>query len=90
MDKIKVESNPTPERLAELEVKSWSPWDCEVSEFDWEYSQDESCYFLEGKVVVEAGGEKVEIKKGDLVFFPRGLKCRWKVLEPVRKVYKLG
>ena len=90
MGKIRVETNPSQDRLDELKVKTWSPWNCQVSEFDWEYSEDEACYFLDGKVIVKAEGEKVEIKKGDLAFFPQGLKCRWKILEPVRKVYKLG
>ena len=90
MDKIRVESNPSPERLKELKVETWSPWSCEVSEFDWEYSETESCYFLEGEVIVEAKGQRVQIKKGDLAFFPKGLTCVWKVLKPVRKVYKFG
>lgn len=80
---------PTPERLKELNVESWSPWECEVSEFDWEYDQDERCYILEGKVVVETpDGLNYEISKGDLVLFPKGLKCKWKVKEKIRKVYR--
>ena len=90
MNRIKVEKNPSQGRLSELKTDSWPTWTCKVSEFDWEYSEAEACYFFEGKVVVEAEGESVEIKKGDLAFFPQGLKCRWKVLEPVRKVYRLG
>ena len=90
MNEIKVETNPSKERLKQLNIKDWSEWKCEVSEFDWEYSEDEACYFFEGRVEVVADGQRVEIKKGDLAFFAQGLKCRWKVIEPVRKVYKLG
>ncbi|HAG51262.1 MAG TPA: cupin, partial [Deltaproteobacteria bacterium] len=31
--------------------------------------------------------EEVEIKKGDLVTFPKGLKCKWNVIERIRKAY---
>ena len=79
----------TAEDLKNLGVSSWSSWSCDVSEFDWEYDCDERCYIQEGKVIVTtAGGEEVEINKGDLVLFPKGLKCRWQVVEPVRKVYR--
>jgi uncharacterized cupin superfamily protein len=32
-------------------------------------------------------GEPVEFGQGDLVIFPRGLSCTWKVLKTVRKHY---
>jgi len=89
MGKIKVEK-PTPEKLKELGVDSWPIWEKEVSEFDWYYDTNETCYFLEGEVeVTTEDGEKVVVKKGDLVTFPKGLKCRWKVVKPVRKHYNL-
>jgi uncharacterized cupin superfamily protein len=82
---------PTPERLAELGVKGWSPWECEPSTFDWEYDDHETCYVLEGRVRVSTpAGEVVEFGAGDLVRFPKGLKCTWEVKERIRKVYKFG
>ncbi len=81
---------PTEEELKKLGVESWPTWTCPVSEFDWTYDEAETCYFYEGKVIVETDEGNVEIGKGDLVTFPKGLKCRWKVLEPVRKVYSFG
>jgi len=87
--KIEVKK-PTQEELEKLNVKNWPIWECEVSEFDWEYDEDERCYFLEGKVKVVTDKEEVEIKKGDFVKFQKGLKCRWIVSEKVRKHYKLG
>jgi len=39
--------------------------------------------------VVETPQGEVEIEKGDLVLFPKGLSCRWKVKEKVRKYYSL-
>ncbi len=85
--KIKVEK-PTKEKLEELGVKSWPIWEKEPSEFPWEYDETEMCYIIQGKVVVETeDGEKVELGPGDLVTFPKGLRCRWKVLEKVVKHY---
>jgi len=84
------------ERLSEEELKAkgvfnWPIWEKEVSRFDWYYSSPEMCYFLEGEVIVEEeGGEKVEIKKGDFVTFPSGLKCVWDIKKPVKKHYNFG
>ncbi len=89
MEKIKIEK-PTKETLDSLGVEQWSQWECDVSTFDWEYDDTETCYILEGKVQVRSPEEEVEINKGDLVTFPKGLKCKWNVIEKIRKVYKFG
>ncbi|MHA1488678.1 MAG: cupin domain-containing protein [Promethearchaeota archaeon] len=86
-----VKKKPTEEELKKLKVKSWGIWTKEVSEFDWSYGDTETCYILEGEVEVTAeDGEKIEFKKGDLVQFPKGLKCIWNVKTPVRKYYNFG
>jgi len=89
MPEIKVERNPDEKRLAALGAREWDIWTKEVSEFPWTYDCKETCFFLEGKVSVtpEGGGAPVEFGKGDLVTFPKGLSCTWKVLSPVRKHY---
>ena len=69
------------------EIRSWPIWSCGVSEFDWEYSEQESCLLLEGEVEVSSDFETVRFCGGDFVVFPKGLKCRWKVIKPVRKHY---
>jgi len=80
---------PTQETLESFKVEDWSPWECEPSTFDWEYFENERCYILEGKAVIETpNGDKVEISRGDLVLFPKGLKCCWQILEKIRKVYR--
>jgi uncharacterized protein len=85
MAQIKVEK-ASPEKLASLGVDSWGTWECDVSVFDWEYGDTEICYLLEGRVVVTTDqGETVEFTTGDVVTFPRGLKCVWNVKQPVRK-----
>ena len=50
---MKIDINPmTMEQAIEQGITSWSIWTCEASEFDWEYSENESCYLLEGEVQV--------------------------------------
>lgn len=81
---------PTVAELASLGVFSWPIWTCGVLTFDWSYSDQETCYLEEGQVTVEAEGESVSFGKGELVVFPEGLSCVWKVREPVRKHYRFG
>ncbi len=90
MSEIKVEK-ATPERLAELGVDSWGSWECSPETFPWQYADDETAYVKEGKVkVVTEHGQEVEFGAGDIVFFPRGLKCTWTVIETIRKVFTFG
>jgi uncharacterized cupin superfamily protein len=86
MSEIKIEK-PSKERLKELGVDNWSPWECEPSTFDWEYTTEETAYILEGKVKVKTDKGEVEINPGDLVHFPKGLRCTWNVIKKIRKVY---
>lgn len=69
-------------------IRNWPIWTKEISTFDWFYDTTEKCYFLEGRVLIQTEKGEIEIKKGDFVTFPIGLKCVWKILEPVRKHYK--
>ena len=43
MSQIKVERQPSPERLQELGVKTWPIWTKEASEFPWTYDEPETC-----------------------------------------------
>lgn len=82
---------PSEEKLQKLNVRSWPIWTKEVSEFPWEYDEMETCYILEGDVVVTPeNGSPVSFGEGDLVIFPEGLKCRWKIIKAVRKHYRFG
>ena len=77
--------------ILEKKVRSWPIWSCEVSEFPWEYIEQESCYILEGQVdITTEDGEIVSIGPGDFVVFPRGLKCEWKVQQSVLKHFSFG
>ena len=92
MLEIRVEKNAPEARLAELGCRGWEIWTKEVSQFEWFYDEPEVCYFLEGEVVVvpDQGGAPVSFGQGDLVTFPQGLGCTWKVVKPVRKHYRFG
>ncbi len=89
MSQIKVERNPGEKHLEGMGVLSWPVWTKEASEFPWSYDAQETCFFIEGDVVVTPdGGEPVEVGKGDLVTFPKGMSCTWKIRKDVRKYYK--
>jgi len=91
MHQILVEHNPSPAKLDVIGVYDWPIWTKEVSNFPWTYDQRETCYFLEGEVVVTPeGGEPVALKTGDLVTFPAGMSCTWEIRSPVRKHYDFG
>ena len=91
MEQIKIEQNPSEERLEELGVSSWGVWEKEVSTFPWHYDEPETCYLLEGEVVVTPEGRaSVYFSKGDLVAFPQGMSCTWEIRKPVRKHYRFG
>ena len=76
---------PTEQERAEMMAQS--TWGCEISEFDWSYDSEETCLLTEGEVTVEYNGKSVSFGAGDMVTFPQGLSCVWKVTKPVRKHY---
>ena len=88
---MKIEITPmTMEQVEEKGITSWSIWTCEISEFDWEYTEKETCYLLEGEVEVTTNWETVKFGKGDFVKFPKGLICSWKVSQAVKKHYQFN
>jgi len=88
--KIKIEK-PTAEQIEAMRIKSWPIWTKEVSEFPWTYDEKETCLILEGQASVPPdGGEAVEINAGDLVEFPAGMECVWRITRDIRKHYKFG
>ncbi len=85
--KIKIEK-ADESKLRDINVKNWTPWSCPPSVFDWEYDSNETAYVREGRVIVRTDeGDDVEIKAGDIVTFPNGMKCTWEVKETIRKVF---
>ena len=76
---------PTDAEKTDMQTKP--TWECGVSEFDWYYDSEETCLLIEGEVAVLHEGGSTSIGAGDLVVFPRGLSCVWKVTKPVKKHY---
>lgn len=88
---IQIEHQPVAATLEQMGVFHWPIWQKEVSEFPWVYDEAETCYFLEGDVIVTPeGGEPVAMGKGDLVTFPAGMACTWKIQKAVKKHYNFG
>lgn len=84
--KIEV-SRPDGKDLEQMGVFSWPIWTCEPSTFDWTYDMKETCYILEGEVTVEHDENEVSFGAGDMVIFPVGMSCVWRVSKAVRKHY---
>ena len=88
---ISIESSPDDSKLNLLHVFDWPIWTKEISEFPWEYDAQETCYFLEGEVIVTPENQSsIKLNKNDLVIFPSGMKCTWRILKDVKKHYKFG
>ena len=86
---IRIEQQPSAERLAALGINDWPIWKKEPSDFPWHYDAEEWCYLLAGDVTVTPdGGAPVRFGMGDLVIFPAGLSCRWTIHSAVRKHYQ--
>jgi uncharacterized cupin superfamily protein len=63
-------------------------WTAEPSVFDWTFELSETAHILEGHVVVtQQGGPTVELRAGDVAFFPKGTVTRWHVRERLKKVF---
>jgi len=91
VSRIEVDRKPSEGTLERRGVFDWPIWTKEVSTFPWSYDSRETCYLLEGEVVVTPDdGAPVEIRKGDLVTFPAGMSCTWEIRSPVRKHYSFG
>ncbi len=92
MNEILIEKDPSPMKLDVMGVEDWDIWEKAVSEFDWEYEQTETCYVLQGEAEITPadGADPVTIGAGDLVTFLAGLRCHWRITEPIQKHFRLG
>lgn len=88
---IVVEAAASAQRQAELGVSRWPVWEKEVSCFPWFYDSSETCYLIEGEVIVTPqGGSPVTVRAGDIATFPAGMQCEWNIVKPLRKHYRFG
>ena len=85
--KVLISSPCSASVIIQYGIKSWPIWECEPSKFDWEYTEEEHCFIIEGNVTVKGTENTVNIKSGDYVIFPKGLKCNWEVHESIKKYY---
>ena len=91
MAEIKIEKNPDEAKMNEMGVFDWPVWTKERSEFTWSYDQTETCFFVDGDVIVTPdNGDPVKMGKGDFVVFPAGMSCTWKIINNVKKHYRFG
>lgn len=89
MKKISQADEATIEKLG---CKSWGKWGCEASKFPWTYDDDEVCLILQGEFTVkdDKSGEVLEVREGDVAYFPKGMSCTWDVTKAVDKHFKFG
>lgn len=65
-------------------------WECTPGKFRVNYEWEETIYVLDGNVTIEEeNGDVREFKSGDIVHFPKGLRCIWTVHKTIRKTYTL-
>jgi uncharacterized cupin superfamily protein len=62
-------------------------WDCTAGRFQWHYSQDETAVVISGEAfILNEQGEERRLGPGDVVFFPAGTSCTWRVPDSIRKI----
>ena len=63
-------------------------WECTPGKFIREVKQAEMVTFLSGHCIFHPeDGEPIEIKGGDVLFFPENSMGTWEIIETVRKAY---
>jgi len=63
-------------------------WECTPGKFIREVMQAELVTFLSGHCIFHPeDGEPVEIRRGDVLFFPENSRGTWEIIETVRKAY---
>ena len=62
-------------------------WDCTAGLFNWHYNKDETLVVISGEAfITNEKGEERRLGPGDIVFFPAGTSCTWRVTKYIRKV----
>lgn len=63
-------------------------WQGEVGSHKVNYTEEEVCFLLEGKVIVaDAEGNQIEFKQGDMFAIPAGFSGVWTTVEKAKKMY---
>ena len=91
MLKVLIKSPCSASVIIQYGIKNWPIWQCEPSNFEWNYNEKEICLIIEGEANIKTQtGENYFIKSGDLVEFSKGLHCEWQIIKSIRKHFRLG
>ena len=87
-----IEGNPTARGMVLLQSAdkkvSCGAWECTAGKFQWIFGWDEFVQIQEGEAQIrDETGRTVTLRRGDLAFFPVGMKTFWHVPNYVRKVF---
>ena len=89
--KISIQSPCNASTIIKYGIKNWPIWECEPSNFEWNYFEKETCLIIEGEATIKiSNGDIYKIIAGDLVSFPSGLSCKWEVHKGIKKHYRFG
>lgn len=98
------ESAPEPDRVIKGEprtlVKNYfsepsgqfyaGTWSSSVGKWKVEYTENEFCHLLEGRVVITSEeGKRWHFNPGDAWVIPAGFRGTWETVEPARKRYAI-
>ena len=62
-------------------------WNCTAGKFTWRYNEDETIYFVDGRVrIAVSGAEERLFEAGDTIHFSCGDVATWTIDSHVRKV----
>ncbi len=73
--------------LRKLGINNWPVWEKEISVFEWDYDQMEQFYVIEGSAIIKTNGKDYHLEPGNFVTCPKGLNCKWEIIEPLKKHY---
>lgn len=65
-------------------------WQSEIGKWRISYTEEETCYLVEGvSIVTDEDGTSTTLKAGDSFVIPKGFVGTWEVVEPSRKLYAI-
>ncbi len=83
-------AKPDQEDLVAENVTSWPIWEKDRSTFEWHFGEQETCFCLDGEATVRTIDGEITIGKGDLVTFPAGCECQFRVKKPISARLRVG
>ncbi len=85
MSEINVIRQVTSDWLDQESILQWPSYEASEGSFPCYYYTDESCYVLEGKVLITVSGDdEITLSQGDFITLPKDRASFWEVLQPFR------